>query len=60
MGTNTPDKILADWKLEKITPEQAIGHILQNMIRLQREIHELNQKLYELTKRAGTNNPPGK
>lgn len=51
MGTNTPDKILADWKLEKITPEQAIGHMLQNIIRLEREIHELNQKLYDLTKR---------
>lgn len=50
MGTNTPDKILADWKLDKITPEQAIGHIIQNMIRLEREVHELNQKLYELTK----------
>ena len=51
MGTNTPDKILADWKLEKITTEQAIGQMLQNIIRLEREIHELNQKLYDLTKR---------
>ena len=25
MGANTPDKILADWKLEKITTEQAVG-----------------------------------
>lgn len=51
MGTNTPDKILADWKLEKITTEQAVGYMLQNIIRLEREIHELNQKLYDLTKR---------
>ena len=60
MGTKTPDKILADWKLEKITPEQAIGHMLQNIIRLEREIHELNQKLYELTKRDRTNYTQGK
>lgn len=52
MGSNTPDRILADWKLEKITTEQAVGQMLQNIIRLEREIHELNQKLYELTKRA--------
>ncbi len=60
MGTKTPVQLLADWKLEKITAEQAIGHILQNMIRLEREIHELNQKLYELTKRDGTNYTQGK
>ena len=52
MGANTPDKILADWNLEKITTEQAVGQMLQHIIRLEREIHELNQKLYELAKRA--------
>ena len=51
MGTKTPEKVLADWKIEKITPEQAIGYILQNIIRLEKEIHELNQKLYDLIKR---------
>lgn len=56
MGTNTPDKILADWKIEKITPEQAIGYIIQNMIRLEREIHDLNKMFYEFEKRQSNLN----
>ena len=54
MGTKNPDKVLADWKLEKITPEQAIGYILQNMIRLERELHDLNSSIYQIIKRTGS------
>lgn len=52
MGTKTPEKVLADWKLEKITPEQAIGYILQNMIRLERELHDLNNAIYQIINRT--------
>ena len=52
MGTKTPNELLADWKLEKITTEQAIGHILQNIVRLEKEYHDLNNAIYEIIKRG--------
>lgn len=55
MSTKPPEQLLADWKLEKISTEQAIGHILQNMIRLEREFHDLNNAMFELIKRSNDN-----
>ena len=55
MGTKTPKQLLADWKLEKISTEQAIGYILQNIIRLEHELHELNNSMYQLIKRSNDN-----
>ena len=55
MGTKTPEQLLADWKLEKISTEQAIGHILQNMIRIEREFHDLNNAMFQMIKRSTDN-----
>ena len=55
MGTKTPEQLLADWKLEKISTEQAIGHILQNMIRIEREFHDLNNAMFQMIKRTTDN-----
>jgi len=50
MGTKTPNELLADWKLDKMTTEQAIGHILQNLLILEKHHHELDNAIYELIK----------
>ena len=38
MGTMTPAELLRLYTLEKITPEQTIGHILQNLVTLYAEL----------------------
>lgn len=55
MGTKTPEQLLADWKLDKISTDQAIGHVLQNMIRLEREFHDLNNAMFQFIKRSTDN-----
>ena len=48
MGTTTPDELLKLWKLENITVEMAIGHILQNLVKMQRTHDTRNTKIYNL------------
>ena len=35
MGTVTPEELLKRWTLEKLPVEMAIGHILQNLLKVQ-------------------------
>ena len=48
MGTITPDELLKLWKLEKMTVEMAIGHILQNLIKVHAATETLDASLYGL------------
>ncbi len=48
MGTITPDELLKLWKLEKVTVEMAIGHTLQNLVKLHTAIETLDTTLYGL------------
>lgn len=48
MGTYGLQTIVEFWELEKLTPEQAIGQLLQLMI-------ELDERLSELEKRVRIN-----
>ena len=48
MGTITPDELLKLWKLEKMTVEMAIGHILQNLIKVHAATETLDTSLYGL------------
>ena len=48
MGTITPDELLKLWKLEKVTVEMAIGHILQNLIKVHAATETLDTSLYGL------------
>ena len=34
MGTITPSELLKLWKLEKLSVEMAVGHILQNLVNM--------------------------
>ncbi len=48
MGTMTPEKLLQLWKLEKISVEMAIGHVLQNLVKLQTEHKARTIAIYDL------------
>jgi len=48
MGTITPTELLKQWELEKITVEMAIGHILQNLVKMQKTYNARNITLYNL------------
>lgn len=48
MSTLTPQKLLKQWQLEKITVEMAISHILQNLVKMQTAIAATNTTLYNL------------
>ncbi len=48
MGTMTPEKLLQLWKLEKISAEMAIGHVLQNLIELQTAHEARTITIYDL------------
>jgi hypothetical protein len=52
MGTLTIDQIILQWKLEKITAEQAIGYILQNMAEMEKQQRTLSATLYGLSKQV--------
>ncbi len=43
MGTMPPDELLKLWKLEKLPPEMAIGHLL-----LSKTIETLDLKVFKL------------
>ena len=42
MGTVTPTELLRLWELEQVTPEMAIGHLIQNQINLDKAIQAAN------------------
>ncbi len=48
MGTMPPQDLLKKWQREEITAEMAIGHILQNLAKVQTAIDAINLTLYDL------------
>ncbi len=53
MSTVTPTELLKLWTLENMQPEMAVGHILQNLVKLQTMVIDLRidvDRLIALTK----------
>lgn len=48
MGTLPPQELLNQWRREELTVEMAIGHLLQNLIKLQTMLETLNLTLQTL------------
>jgi len=48
MSTMHPDELLKLWKLEKLPLEMAMGHVLQNLVRMQTTIESHDASLYNL------------
>jgi hypothetical protein len=48
MGTMLPKELLKLWELAKISVEMAIGHILQNVVKIQTAIDTINLTLRHL------------
>ncbi len=48
MGTMPPSELLKLWKLEHITVEMAVGHILQNLITLHTTVEIFDASLCKL------------
>ena len=48
MGTMTPSELLKLWKLEKLSVEMAVGHILQNLVNMHTAIEIADASLYKL------------
>jgi len=56
MSTVTPTELLKLWKLENMQPEMAVGHILQNLVKLQTILVDLRADIDRLI--AHTRLPP--
>ena len=61
MSTSTADHLLQQWKRGEMTPEQAIGHLLQHLVALHQQYHQLagsvgriDGNLNELANRVAT------
>ena len=48
MGTQPPDELLPRYARGDMTPEQAVGHILQNMVEMQKSLEELRTEIERL------------
>ena len=48
MGTMTPQKLLNQGTLENMTADMAVGHTLQNLVKIQQAIDAINITLYNL------------
>ncbi len=48
MGTMTPSELLKLWKLEKLSVEMAVGHILQNLVNIHTANETADASLYKL------------
>lgn len=48
MGTLSPKDLLREWTLEKLTTEMAIGHTLQNLVKIQQAIDAIQITLRKL------------
>ncbi len=45
MSTITPEDLLKQWKLEQLSVEMAIGHLIQNLVKQQEILHSVNVAL---------------
>jgi hypothetical protein len=45
MSTYSVEELLNRWEREDPDPEQTIGHILQNLFRIEREVRQLKELL---------------
>ena len=52
MDTYTPEQLLSLWQREKPPPETVVGHIIQNLIRLQ-QAHNTHTRAHHALKREG-------
>jgi hypothetical protein len=50
MGTQPPNELLPLYSREEISVEQAVGHILQNLVEMQKSNEELRKELEALKK----------
>ena len=48
MGTPSPNELLPLYSREEITPEQAVGYILQNLARMERTLEALRRDIERL------------
>ena len=48
MGTMPPQKLIKKWELEDLTPEMAIGQILQHLVKILTTLQAINITLYNL------------
>ena len=48
MSTVTPQELLKLWKLEQVSVEMALGHILQNLVKAQASAENRATSLYKL------------
>lgn len=48
MGTISSKELLKLWKLEKLTVEMAIGHIIQNLVNIQKTVDLTNTEIFTL------------
>lgn len=48
MGMIKPEELLKLWSLSQVTVEMAIGHLIQNLVKLQTTIESNNLTLYNL------------
>ncbi len=46
MGTMLPQELWEKWQLEDLTLEMAIGHILQNLVKILTTLEAINITLY--------------
>ena len=50
MGTFPPDELLKMWQREELTVEMATGHIVQNLVHLQRRFEQYKGSLLKVRK----------
>lgn len=48
MGTLKPEELLKTWSIGTITVEMAIGHLIQNLVKLFKTIEKLTTSIYNL------------
>ncbi|MFN8491548.1 MAG: hypothetical protein U0350_28380 [Caldilineaceae bacterium] len=48
MSTYRPSELLQQWTQGNLTTEQAIGHVLQNLLMLAQHLTELEKRLRQL------------
>jgi hypothetical protein len=51
MSTYELEELLKMWRGEKLTPEQAIGHLMQHLLALRAQLYEAEERLRELEHR---------
>jgi hypothetical protein len=48
MSAETPEKLLAKWAQKDLTVEQAIGHLLQHLVALHKQLDDLKRQVFKL------------